>query len=173
MEIHIRFATVHDISLILDFIHQKAEFDGCPNSVEATADRLQQTLFGESPLAYVLFAEVGDRPVGFLSFFQTYSTFLARPGLWMDDLYVRPAMRDRGVGTALMNKLVAIAEAQQCDRIEWTVDTSNANGIQFYQKQNAQIKEDVRLCRINGRTKADGKQHRAANLDAPRTRRGG
>lgn len=149
MDIQIRLATVHDISLILDLIHQKAEFDGCPNSVEATPARLMQTLFGESPLAYVLFAEVDGRPIGFASYFQTYSTFLARPGLWLDDLYVQPVLRGYGVGTALVNHLAAIAQSQQCGRIEWTVDTSNINGIQFYQKQGAQIKEDVRLCRLN------------------------
>jgi GNAT superfamily N-acetyltransferase len=149
MDIHIRLATVHDIPLILDFIHQKAEFDGCPRSVEATPDRLQQTLFCESPLAYVLFAEIDGRPVGFASYFQTYSTFLARPGLWLDDLYVQPALRGYGVGTALISHLAAIAQAQECGRIEWTVDTDNANGIRFYQKQGAQIKEDLRLCRLN------------------------
>jgi GNAT superfamily N-acetyltransferase len=149
MDIQIRLATADDIPLMLDFIHQKAEFDGCPNSVEATPDRLIQTLFGESPLAYVLFTEVDGCPIGFASYFYTYSTFLARPGIWLDDLYIQPAFRGCGVGTALINHLAAIAQAQQCGRIEWTVDIENANGIQFYQKQGAQIKQDVRLCRLD------------------------
>lgn len=149
MDIKVRSANINDIPLILSFIQQKAEFDGCPASVEATAEKLKQTLFCEPPLANVLFAEVEGTTVGFATFFQTYSTFLARPGIWLDDLYVQPHMRGKGVGAALMNRLAAIAKQRDCGRIEWTVATNNTNGIEFYRKQGAQIRDGVRLCRLN------------------------
>lgn len=149
MDIKVRSANINDIPLILSFIQQKAEFDGCPTSVEATAEKLKQTLFCEPPLANVLFAEVERTTVGFATFFQTYSTFLARPGIWLDDLYVQPHIRGKGVGAALMNRLAAIALRRDCGRIEWTVATDNTPGIGFYKKQGAQIRNELRLCRLD------------------------
>ena len=148
LDIKIRFANINDIPLILAFIQQKAEFDRYPASVEATAEKLKQTLFCEPPLANVLFAEVESTTVGFATFFQTYSTFLARPGIWLDDLYVKPHIRGKGVGAALMNRLFAIAKERDCGRIEWTVAPDNIQGIRFYKKQGAQIRNEVRLCRL-------------------------
>lgn len=148
LEITIRLATENDVDLIHAFIAQKAEFDGVPHSLQITIDQLQQTLFGSPPLAQVLLAEVEEMPVGFLLFFQTYSSFLAQPTLWMDDLFVQSHMRDRGVGTALLRKLAEIAQELGCGRIEWTVATRNDAAIAFYQKHDAQILDNVRLCRV-------------------------
>lgn len=149
LDIQVRVANVDDIELILSFISQKAKFDGCPSAVEATTDKLKQTLFCDPPLASVLFAEVEGSAVGFAVFFQTYSSFLAQPSIWLDDIFVQPQMRGRGVGTALLTYIAKIADERGCGRIEWTVATANARGIEFYQKQGAQILERVRLCRVD------------------------
>lgn len=148
MEIRIRFAGVSDLPLVLRFIRQKAKFDGYPAAVEASAVALKQALLSDTPLLQVLLAEVEDEAVGFATVFRTYSTFLARSGLWLDDLYVRPHLRGCGVGTALMRQVVSIAHQQHCKRIEWTVATKNVLGIEFYRQQGAEIRENVRLCRL-------------------------
>lgn len=149
LDIQVRVANVDDIELILSFIAQKAEFDGCPHAVEATADKLKQTLFDDSPLASVLFAEVEGVAVGFAVFFQTYSSFLAQPSIWLDDIFVQPQMRGKSVGTALLTYLAKIANERECGRIEWTVSATNARGIDFYKKHDVQILERTRLCRVN------------------------
>ncbi|HEY9663454.1 MAG TPA: GNAT family N-acetyltransferase, partial [Allocoleopsis sp.] len=128
-------------------IHQKAEFDGHPEGVEATAEELEQTLFGDRPLATVLFAEVDGIPVGYALFFQTYSSFLAQPSLWLDDLFVQAPFRNRGIGTALIHALTQEAQRRNCGRVEWTVSAHNPHGITFYQKINAQVCDDTWLCR--------------------------
>ena len=150
--IKVRFANAEDIELILSFISQKAEFDGCPNGLEATADKLKQTLFCNPPMANVLFAELEGFAVGFALFFYTYSSFLAQPGIWIDDLFVQPEMRGKGVGTALLTYLAEIAKGKNCGRIEWTVAANNARSIAFYKKQGAQIRENLKLCRVEQQT---------------------
>ena len=149
LDIQVRVANIDDIELILKFISQKAKFDGCPSAVEATADKLKQTLFCDPPLASVLFASVEGSAVGFAVFFQTYSSFLAQPSIWLDDIFVLPQMRGKGVGTALLTYIAEIAHERGCGRIEWTVSIANTLGIEFYQKQGAQILEHVRLCRVD------------------------
>lgn len=152
LNIQVGFANIDDVELILSFIAQKAEFDGCPDAVEATADKLKQTLFGDSPLASVLFAEVEGIAVGFAVFFQTYSSFLAQPSIWLDDIFVQPQMRGKSVGTAILTYLAKIANERECGRIEWTVSATNARGIEFYKKHDVQILERTRLCRVNRTT---------------------
>ncbi len=148
LEIKIRLATENDLDVIHTFITQKAEFDGVPHPLQITIDQLRQTLFVNPPLAQVLLAEVEQRPVGFLLFSHGYSSFLTKPNLWMDDLFVQDHMRDRGVGTALLRKLAEIAQERGCGRLEWTVATRNDAAIAFYQKHGAQILDNVRLCRV-------------------------
>lgn len=102
----IRPAIADDIDTLLSLIHQKAEFDGCPEAVTATAPKLAATLFGPTPLAYVLLAEptrTPPQPVGFASYHFTHSTFLAQPSLWLDDLFVCAAHRNQGIGARLIN----------------------------------------------------------------------
>lgn len=144
LDIQVRVANIDDVELILSFIAQKAEFDGCLHAVEATADKLKQTLFGGSPLASVLLAEVEGNAVGAV-FFQTYSSFLAQPSIWLDDLFVQPQMRGKSVGTALLTELAKIADERKCGRIEW-ISAMNARGIDFYKKHGVQILERTRLC---------------------------
>lgn len=150
LDIKIREAELADLELIQNFIAQKSEFDGSKNSLAATADKLQQALFGQPQLVRVLLAEVAGIPVGFAIFYATYSSLLTQPYLWLDDLFVQAPMRGIGVGKALLKHLAQIAESTNCGRIQWTVNTGNAAGIAFYQKQGARILENIRVCRIEG-----------------------
>jgi len=150
LDIRIREAELEDLELIVDFISQKSEFDGAKNLLTATADKLQQTLFCQPPLVRVLLAEVGGKAVGFALFYSSYSSLLTQPCLWLDDLFVEDPMRGMGVGTALLKYLAQIAESTNCGRMEWTVNTGNAPGIAFYEKQGARILENIRVCRIEG-----------------------
>jgi len=143
-----RIATPKDLEILYSFITQKAEFDHFPVPLPFTQKQLQQMLFDSSPLAQVLLAEVQQIAVGFLLFFETYSSFLAQPSLWIDDLFVRSPMRYQGVGTALLNHLQHIAQARQCGRIEWIVNAHNTPALNFYQKHGAQILDNIQVCRL-------------------------
>ncbi|WP_293145229.1 MULTISPECIES: GNAT family N-acetyltransferase [unclassified Microcoleus] len=149
LDIKIREAEFADLGLILTFLAQKSEFDGVPHLLEATADKLKQTLFCDSPVVRVLFAEVAEKAAGFAMFYVSYSSLLAQPCLWLDDLFVQAPMRGMGVGTALLKYLAQIAQATNCGRMEWTVNTGNAPGISFYERQGARILENIRVCRID------------------------
>ncbi|MEG3989448.1 GNAT family N-acetyltransferase [Microcoleus sp. S28C3] len=150
LDIKIREAELADLELIVGFLSQKSEFDGCKNLLAATADKLQKTMFGQPQLVRVLFAEVAGTAVGFALFYSSYSSLLTQPCLWLDDLFVQAPMRGMGVGTALLKYLAQIAESTNCGRMEWTVNTGNAPGIAFYEKQGARILENIRVCRIDG-----------------------
>ncbi|MEG4031136.1 MULTISPECIES: GNAT family N-acetyltransferase [unclassified Microcoleus] len=150
LNIRIREADLADLELIVDFISQKSDFDGSKNLLTATADKLQQTLFCQPPLVRVLLAEVAGKAVGFAMFYASYSSLLTQPCLWLDDLFVQAPMRGMGIGTALLKYLAQIAESTNCGRMEWTVNTGNAPGIAFYEKQGARILENIRVCRIEG-----------------------
>lgn len=150
LDIKIREAELEDLELILAFIAQKSEFDGSLSEFVATADKLKQTLFVESPLVRVLLAEVAGTAVGFAMFYASSSSLLAQPCLWLDDLFVQSHFRGLGVGTALLKSLAQIAESTNCGRIEWTVNTENTLGIAFYEKQGARILEKIMVCRIDG-----------------------
>lgn len=152
LKVQIRTATIDDLELVFFCLSQKAAFDGCPDDLAATPEQLKQTLFGVTPLANVLFAEVDGIVVGFTLFFYKYSSFLAKPCLWLDDLFVQPPWRGQGVGTALLQQLARIAANSDCGRIEWTVDANNGRGVAFYQKQGAQILDRIKLCRVNRST---------------------
>jgi len=149
INIQIRLATVEDLEQVFSSIRQKAAFDGCLDALQATPQQLEKTLFGRSPLARVLLAEVDNCAIAFALFFYTYSSFLAKPSIWLDDLFVQPQMRGQGVGTALLKHLATLATENDCGRIEWTVNANNERGIAFYQKQGAQILHNLRLCRLN------------------------
>ncbi|MGD1865522.1 MAG: GNAT family N-acetyltransferase [Phormidesmis sp.] len=149
----IRPATVADISELLVLIHQKAAFDGCPQAVKATAEKLEATLFSPSPMAHVLLVEslehTSTPPMGFASYHFTYSTFLAQPSLWLDDLFVQSDYRNQSIGTHLIQSLCKIVQQHDCGRIDWTVDVDNAAGIRFYQRMGGQLQTQVHLCRLN------------------------
>ena len=146
----IRDAKKRDIPTIMELIHLKAEFDGCPESVEATPQKLEVDLFGETPLAFVLLAEVDGDTIGLATYHFIYSTFLAKPGIWLDDLYVKDEYRSHRVGQVLMLRLRQIAKEKGCGRIDWTVAVSNERGINFYERIGAKIMNKVKVCRLDG-----------------------
>ncbi len=148
VNISIRQAQLKDIPSIIELIHLKAEFDGCPEAVKATPQKLEEDLFGDQPLAFVLLAEINKDALGFATYHFIYSTFLAKPGIWLDDLYVKAEHRNQRVGELLMLNLCEIAQKKGCGRIDWTVATSNERGIKFYQRMGGKIVETVRLCRL-------------------------
>lgn len=144
----IRHAVAADIPTIMELLHLKADFDGCPDAFEATPDSLGEAWFSDPPKAFVLVAEVNGQLVGVATYYPTFSTFLARPGLWLDDLFVREEYRSRGVGEALMVRLARIAEERGCGRIEWTVASMNARGIAFYERHHASVHHATRYVRL-------------------------
>ena len=147
--ITIRKASADDIPLILSFIAKKASFDGCPEAVEATPEKLRQTMFGKEPLASVVFAEVEGRAVGFASYFRTYSTFLARPSIWLDDLFIDEVKRGQGIGKELLRYLARLAVDTDCGRIEWSAGTWNQRGLEFYRRLGTRIIDTAYLCRLD------------------------
>jgi GNAT superfamily N-acetyltransferase len=148
--ISIRDGNQGDITAIMELIHLKAEFDGCPESVEATPQKLELDLFGEKPLAFVVLAEVDGDTIGLATYHFIYSTFLAKPGIWLDDLYVKAEYRSQRIGQALMLRLRQIGQEKGCGRIDWTVAVSNERGINFYERIGAKIINKVKLCRLDG-----------------------
>jgi GNAT superfamily N-acetyltransferase len=136
-DLRIRAATRADVRVILSFIEQLADFEHLRHEVSATEAALADTLFGDRPAAEVLLASLGGRDVGFALFFETYSTFLARPGIHLEDLFVVPDARGAGVGRALLGRLAAIADTRDCGRLEWAVLSWNAPAIRFYRQLGA------------------------------------
>jgi GNAT superfamily N-acetyltransferase len=147
--ITIREATRQDASLILGFIRKKAVFDGVLHWVEATEEKLALELFGPRPVAFVLFAELDGLVVGFAIYFLTFSSFLARPGIWLDDLYVEEQARGRGAGKALLAYLAKIADDRGYGRVEWVAAADNAKGLAFYRRNGAQVQDTVRVLRLD------------------------
>lgn len=148
----IRPAAPTDVPLILSFIRGLAEYENLLHEVEATEERLQATLFPPRgrPAAECLLAFDDDAPAGFAIYFTNYSTFLARPGLYLEDLFVRPDRRGRGIGKALLLHLARLANARGCGRMEWTVLDWNQPAIEFYESIGAQRMRQWQICRLNG-----------------------
>ncbi len=137
-EIRIAPATRDDVALIHAFILELAEYEKAePGEVVATEEMILDSLFGARPAAEVIIAYSGDDPVGFALFFHNYSTWLANRGLYLEDLFVRPAARKLGVGYALLQELARIAVERKCDRMEWSVLKWNQLAISFYERIGA------------------------------------
>ena len=149
----IRPATEADAPLILALIRELAEFERLLPEVTATEELLRAQLFGPRPAAEVLLGfEANGTPMGFALFFQNFSTFLALPGIYLEDLYVRPDKRGRGLGRALLTRLARLAVERGCGRLEWSVLDWNENAIGFYRKLGARLMEEWRICRVTGDT---------------------
>jgi len=148
----IRPATVTDVPIILQLIQDLATYERAPNDVTATEERLVDVLFGEKPAAEVLLAFEGEMPVGFAVFFHNFSTWLGRPGLYLEDLFVKPEMRGKGYGRALLVDLAKIARERGCGRMEWAVLDWNDPAIQFYHKLGAKPMDEWTVFRLT----ADG-----------------
>jgi GNAT superfamily N-acetyltransferase len=148
MMIQLRFATYRDVPEILGLIKELALYEKLSTEVVATQQQLEDTLFGERPYAEVLIAEVDGAIAGFALFFHSYSTFLAQPGIYLEDLYVRPPFRKVGVGRSLMQKLAWITLKRRCGRLEWAVLDWNTSAIEFYNKLGAQPLSDWTTFRV-------------------------
>jgi GNAT superfamily N-acetyltransferase len=148
----IRAATADDVPLIFNFIRGLAEYEKLLPEVEATEERLRTTLFPtdqRAPAECVLAFEE-DIPAGFALFFTNYSTFLAKPGLYLEDLFVKPELRGRGIGKSLLLHLARLANARGCGRMEWTVLDWNQPAIEFYESLGAKRMREWQICRLTG-----------------------
>lgn len=152
MSLSIRPATRDDVALILSFIRGLAEYEKLLHEVEATEDKLRMTLFPATgrPAAECVLAFVDGAPAGFAIFFTTYSTFLARPGLYLEDLFVKQEFRRRGFGKALLLHLAKLANARGCGRMDWTVLDWNQPAIEFYESIGARRLREWQICRLTG-----------------------
>ena len=148
MPVRIEPATVDDVPIILEMIRGLAEYEKLADTVIATEEALRRTLFGPRPFAEVLLAFDAAEPVGFALFFPNYSTFLAKPGLYLEDVFVKPHARGHGIGLALLKRLAAIARDRDYGRMEWSVLDWNESAIGFYKKLGAVLMEEWRICRM-------------------------
>ena len=146
----IRAAVPGDVPHILAFIRELAEYENLTHEVSATEERLHATLFGPRAFAEALIGCVDGEPAGFAVFLFSYSTFLAKPGLYLEDLFVRPAFRKRGLGKALFLAVAALAVERGCGRYEWSVLDWNSPSIRFYESLGAEMHSAWRRMRIEG-----------------------
>jgi GNAT superfamily N-acetyltransferase len=149
-EFEIRTATEADLPVILELIRDLATYERAPDAVVATEAGLREVLFGPKPAAEVLLALEKAEPAGFAVFFHNFSTWLGRPGLYLEDLFVRPEKRGKGYGRALLERLAQIAKERGCGRMEWAVLDWNDPAIQFYRKLGAQPMDEWTVFRLTG-----------------------
>jgi GNAT superfamily N-acetyltransferase len=151
-DLSIRAATAGDVALILAFIRDLAIYENLLPEVEATEERLRSTLFPAlgAPAAECVLAFAGGEPAGFAIFFANYSTFLAQPGLYLEDLFVKSELRGRGVGRALLLHLARLANQRGCGRMEWSVLDWNQPAIEFYESLGARRMHEWTVCRLTG-----------------------
>jgi GNAT superfamily N-acetyltransferase len=149
-QLRIAPATENDVALILSFVERLAEYEKLSHEVVATEAALRHWLFGPRPMAEVLLAYWGDHPAGFALYFHNFSTFLARPGIYLEDLFVEPVHRGKGIGKALLMHLAAIATERGCGRLEWSVLDWNQPSIEFYKKLGAKPKDEWTIFRLTG-----------------------
>jgi GNAT superfamily N-acetyltransferase len=158
----IKRATERDVPTILSLIKGLAEYEKLSHEVTATEEGLRHTLFGERPAAEVVLGYAGDQPVAFALFFQNYSTFLGKPGLYLEDLFVLPQWRGHGFGRQLLAHLAALAVERDCGRFEWSVLDWNEPAIRFYKSLGAKLMDGWSIFRVTG----DGLQHLASQRAA-------
>jgi len=147
-DIAIHPAAASDVPAIHAMIRELAEYEHLLDAVEATEADLRGALFGPRPVAEALVAALDGRPVGFALFFHNYSTFVGRPGIHLEDLFVRPAARGHGVGKALMLRVIEIARERRCGRVEWAALKWNSAAIRFYELLGAKAMEEWQLFRL-------------------------
>lgn len=146
----IRPATRADVPVILELIRGLAEYERLAHECIATEAALEATLFGERPGAEVLIATADGTPAGFALFFHNYSTFLAKRGIYLEDLFVQPAFRGRGIGKRLLAHLAQVALDRDCGRLEWSVLDWNVDAIRFYESLGAKAMDEWTVYRVTG-----------------------
>jgi len=148
-ELEIRFTKPDDVPLILDFIEGIAEYEKLSHEVVATEETLRDSLFGERPCAECLLAFLGETPVAYAIFFHNFSTFIGRRGLYLEDLFVKPEYRARGIGKKLLVYLAGLAKERKCGRFEWMAIDWNEPAINFYKHLGAAMKDEWELFRLD------------------------
>lgn len=148
MSASIRTATPADAPRVWELIRELADYEKLTHLLSGSAESLAEHAFGERPVVEILVAETADRIVGYALFFPTYSTFLTRPGIWMEDLYVTPTFRGRGIGKALLFAVAERARERGCGRLEWSVLDWNAPSIAFYESLGAERLPEWQICRL-------------------------
>ncbi len=149
MSFQIRFATAADCEIILNFIKGIAEYEKLSHLVEATTEKISTHLFGPKAVAECLLAFEDNTPVGFALFFHNYSTFVSKPGIYLEDLFVDPNFRGKGYGKALLETLIQLAKGRDCGRIEWSVLDWNTSAISFYESMGAKPMNGWTVYRIS------------------------
>ncbi len=148
--VYFRFATAEDVPVLLTLIRELAEFEHLLDQMQADEATLRDELFGSRRVAEVVLAEMHEEPVAFAVYFHNFSTFVGRTGLYLEDLYVRPAARGRGIGRALIRFVAKIAVERKCGRFEWSVLDWNTRAIQFYRALGATAMSDWTVQRVTG-----------------------
>lgn len=143
-------ATESDVLVILELIRELAEFEQLAHELEVTADSLREALLGKDAVARALVARLNNEPAGYAVFYWTFSTFVGRPGIFLDDLYVRPAFRKQGVGRALLTSVAQIGAELGGGRFEWITLRWNENAFRFYRSIGASVMSEWALLRMNG-----------------------
>lgn len=151
----IRPAAVNDVATIFSLIKELAEYERLSHEVMATEDDIRRSLFGERPFAEALVGEFEKKPIGFALFFYNFSTFVGKPGIYLEDLYVRPEFRSRGFGRRMLVYIARLALERNCGRFEWSVLDWNTPAIRTYDKLKAQPMRDWILYRLTGTALAE------------------
>lgn len=149
-EFSVRMAIEADVPLILQFIKELAEYEKLLDEVVATEQLLRETLFGERCNAEVIIGEFEGKPVAFALFFHNFSTFLGRPGIYLEDLYVKPEYRGKGLGKKLLKYLANLCKERKCGRLEWWVLDWNSDAIEFYKSIGARPMDEWTVFRVTG-----------------------
>jgi GNAT superfamily N-acetyltransferase len=151
-DFEIRPATIDDVPLILSFIKKLAQYEGLAQEVVATEESLRETLFNSRKTAEVVIGDLQNKPIGLVLFFHNYSTFLGRPGLYIEDLFVDETYRRRGFGSALLSYVARLAIERNCGRLEWSVLDWNKPAIEFYTKFGAVPMSGWTVFRVTGQS---------------------
>ena len=146
----IRSATPADVGAIFSLIKALAQYEKLSHQVTGSEKDLHKHLFSNRPYAEAIVAETANKVIGFALFFPNYSTFLTKPGIYLEDLFVLPSYRRQGIGKAMLNYLGKLAKDRDAGRLEWSVLDWNENAIHFYQKIGAEVLPDWRICRVTG-----------------------
>jgi GNAT superfamily N-acetyltransferase len=141
--------TPSEIPALLELIRELARFEKLEHEVTATVDTLTEAFFGPNPAAGALVAQSGAEIVGYAIYFFTFSSFVGRPGVWLEDVYVRPAFRQQGLGRALVEAVASVGAERNCGRYEWTALNWNKNALDFYKRLGAQVMDEWVLLRTN------------------------
>ena len=150
LDLQIRPATEDDVPVILDLVKKLASYERLSREVAATEEDFRSALFGPNRVAEALLAFSGSEPVGFALYFTTFSTFVGRPGIYLEDIFVEPGYRGQGIGAALLARIAKIARDRNCGRVEWSVLTWNQPAIEFYERKGAERMEEWRMFRLAG-----------------------